>query len=366
MRGGVDHKRAAQFVEALRRDQEGLIEAAVADGWPREMAKAGFENHWQTWNVEALAESVRLELALVDQSPGLHWIPPKKVHHIWPALPGAGLTPVLVGMLLGVAQAVRPSRRGLAVARRIAEHGQWELMEPDGPWHEADVVVVSGSDETLREVHEQMAGRGRVVGYGHRVSFGVVVDGDSVDLEGAARRLAADVVMWHQRGCFSVRGVLFCGVRERRRRFCEELAGAIAEREERWNAKHPGDTELAARAQALGLAQMKGPVFGSGVGYVTMSDEPFRGKREAIHSVTVHVVDGPEGLGEAVDLPVSAVQGVAMAGDWRSARDEWLDALVRLGATRVAPAGTMQAPPADWWHDGRPNALGWGRVVRVG
>lgn len=362
----LDISGAKTLVDALWAREDALIESVVADGWPEEMARAGFEGHRKTWDIEALARSVKAELGAVADKDRyrLRW--PGRVHHIWPALPGAGMTPVLMGVLLGISQGVRPSRRGLHFGRLAAEIGGWDLIEPGESWEETDVIVVSGSDETLEQIGKRVGPASKVVGYGHRVSFAVVVDGDGVDLVEAARGISRDVVMWHQGGCFSVRAVLFAGEGPRRNEFCRLLAKAIDAREKEWGAVFVEQGQLAARAQALGLAQMKGPVFTEGVGYVRPVDGPFRGENEAIHSVTVHDVGGPLELAGAVDLPVRHIQGVAMSGAWRDDEEAWIDGLGRLGATRIAAAGQMQAPPAGWWHDGRPNALSWARVLTVG
>ena len=360
----LDRRAARRFLETLWADEEAVVEAVVSDGWPEGMVRAGLALHRQTWDVETLVRSIEMELAGVLESPdhSLRW--PASVHHIWPALPGAGVTPCLVGILLGIPQRVRPSRRGLGFARRLAECCEVDLIEPDDDWTDTDLVVVSGSDETVAAVREKMAGRGRVIGYGHRVSLALVVDDpEKLELDTVAARIAGDIVMWHQRGCFSVRAVHFCGSAGRRQRFCQKLARAIAEREREWGADKVGESELAARAQALGVAQMKGEVWQKGLGYVRCEAGPFTGGQEAVHAVTVHPVDGPESLAAMIDVPHTQIQGVAIAGAWRDSRQRWLDALSEVGATRIAPAGTMQAPPANWWHDGRPNALSWATVV---
>ncbi len=366
--GRIDRRPAKSYVEALWDDEQRLVEAAAKDGWPKAMVRTGLGMHRESWDVDSIATSLQAELRALEASKGHRVVWPKRVHHIWPALPGAGLTPLLVGMLLGLEQVVHCSRRGLFFSRQLAHHAPWELLEDDDSWKEADLVVVSGSDETLDSVRREVEPQGRVVGYGHRVSMAVVVDGskEGLDLQQEAQAIASDVVMWHQKGCFSVRAVLFCGREERCREFAEVLAQAIADGERRWDARGVGDAELANRAQALGVAEMGGEVFVEGVGYVRIVDEPFDGSREAIHSVTVHSVEGPERVREALSLATGHVQGVSLSVADEEQRGPWIEALSRAGATRICKAGRLQTPPAVWWHDGRPNALSWGRVVTIG
>lgn len=365
--GTVEQTAAKRFVDALWKDEEGLVKAAVADGWPEAMVRAGLVRHRKTWDVDAMARSLTAELEAVSSSGVQRLLWPDEVHHIWPALPGAGLSPVLVGMLLGLEQVVHSSSRGVEFARRLAQAAPWELIEGDDAWRGARLVVVSGSDDTVASVRQVVEPRGRVVGYGHRVSLAVVVDGKggTLDLAKEADAIASDVVMWHQKGCFSVRAVLFCGSAPRREAFAEELAAAIARRERQWDALEIGDAELAQRAQALGVAEMRGDVFCDGLGYVRLADDAFDGSREATHSVTVHAVEGPEAVDEVLALPVGHVQGVSLSTPSDGGRNRWIDALSQAGATRICEAGSLQTPPAAWWHDGRPNALSWARVVTL-
>ena len=111
---------------------------------------------------------------------------------MWPALPGAGVTPVLFGWLLGARQIVRPSSRGRYFAEHF--HQTWHeaagadglslvFGSPGSEWRRADAVIASGGDETLDPELRDFLGdpphRGRptMLGYGHRVSLAVIVDG---------------------------------------------------------------------------------------------------------------------------------------------------------------------------------------------
>ncbi len=377
----ADHLRS--FIARLFDDLDATVEAVVADGWPEAMVRAGFELHRRTWDVDALRAAFEAELAgfggaealegFVEDRAGrrVRLVRPESAVHIWPALPGSGLTPVLFGALLGVPQWIRPSSRGRGFAEHVVD--SWpqngpglKLIEPGQPWTFAEVVVVSGSDETVAEVrrlsNEAAAGRRTfVAGYGHRVSFGVVVDGPEANLEQIAADLATDTVMWHQMGCFSPRAVLFCGSEERLAAFGQALGEAIAAAETRLEATDLDAGQLASRAQARGVAEFTKTLWGDGLGWVELSDEPFSGAQIAPHTLSLHRVDSPAGLADVVDVPPMQLQGVALeAAD--GVRDDWAEALAELGATRICRAGELQAPPAGWLHDGRANVLGWLRA----
>lgn len=366
------------FIDRLFGEFGRTVEAVVADGWPEPMVRAGFELHRQTWDVDALEAALRAELAgfggvaaldgFVEDSSGrrLKLERPKRIAHIWPALPGAGLTPVLFGALLGVPQAIRPSSRGRHFAEHVAaiwpeDAASLDLVTSDDDWRSAEVVVVSGTDQTVAEVRRQAPGA-RVTGYGHRVSFAVVVDGEGVELAETAASVATDALMWNQAGCFSARGVLFCGSEQRLEAFGEFLGDAIAAEEQRLDAGRLGSAELAARAQARGVAEFTSQIWGDAIGWAQHVDSPFDGGRVATNVVTVHRTNSLAELCEAVSVPRTQLQGVALAAP-TAARNDWADALARLGVTRICHPGELQAPPAGWLHDGQPNVLGWLRVV---
>lgn len=366
-----------QFIDRLFGDLERTIAAVVADGWPEPMARAGFELHRRTWNVDALVDAFEAEFAglggvgalegFVEDVAGrrLRLLRPESIVHVWPALPGSGLTPVLFGALLGVPQWIRPSSRGRHFAAHVAriwpdDAPSLELLGPDDAWTFGEVTVVSGSDETVAEVRRQVSGT--VTGYGHRVSFAVVVDGEGVDFAETAANLATDAVMWHQQGCFSARGVVFCGSQARLETFGKLLGAAIAAEEDRLGAGELEQAELAGRAQARGVAEFTTTLWADereGVlGWAQFADGPFSGEQVAAHVLTVHRVGSVDKLAEAVAVPVDQLQGVALEAP-AGVRREWAETLAKIGVTRVCAPGELQAPPAGWLHDGRANVLGW-------
>ncbi|MFW5966953.1 MAG: acyl-CoA reductase [Persicimonas sp.] len=375
-----------RFVNRLFARFDETVSAIVADGWPEAMAKAGLELHRQTWRADDVAEAFETEMRAVggvealealdqaDPIDGLGIIRPEKVVHIWPALPGAGLTPVLFGALLGVHQWIRPSRRAGSFARHVVdlwptEDIPLELIDYDGDWTFGDVVVVSGRDETIEAIRRRLeevapSEDARVTGYGHRVSFAVVVDHEELDIPAVAERLATDTVMWHQSGCFSARGVVFCGTPERAAEFGAELGSAIAAEERRLDARSVDEAHLAERAQARGVAEFNGRVWGDGLGWVQQTDQAFDGRWIAPHALTLHRIDRLEELVGVVALPPNHIQGVALAAP-SDTRCQAVQILGRLGATRICSPGQLQAPPANWRHDGRPNILEWVRVVTI-
>ena len=70
-------------------------------------------------------------------------------------------------------------------------------------------------------------------------------------------------------------------------------------------------------------------------------------------------------LSGAISIPPHALQGAALGTPpgADTLRRAWVDALARLGFTRVCRPGLLQQPPPSWHHDGAPNVLDWVRVT---
>ena len=380
------------LTEALAKREDEMIEAIVEDGWPAPMARAGVAMHFgHTWKLDALVAALDDELggggglaALDTFHHGRRLVAPATIGHLWPALPGAGVTPTLVGALLGASQVIKPSQRGAsfglffsnvwqevtggALSLEVAASGAL-----DGSWRALDRVLISGSDETIAEVTRWLGestgrSRRRVMGYGHRVSFGVVVDDETPQTITSAAALATDVVMWRQLGCFSARAVIFCGSEARAQEFAAHLATEIHRAVTTLGARALTVEELAERAQARGVAEFTGELFGeeSAPGWVHKTSEPWRGQAPSVMSVTLHRLDTIEALDHTVEVPAHQLQGACLFHGGRGApRRQWCDVLARLGVTRICAPGRLQAPPPTWWHDGMPNALIWARACSV-
>lgn len=360
-----DRQGVEEMISALFQRPEALVESITRDGWPRKMVREGLRFHRRSWDPKQILRNLGAELALFKR--GGHRITwPREIHHIWPALPGAGVAPVLVAKALAIPQKIRVSSRGKHFGNFFSEVTGVALIDEEQTLFDAEVLVVSGSDETIKAIDSRKSSATRQVAYGHRISFGVLVDGPEVDLQEVATRASLDVVLWHQEGCFSLRGVVFIGSCLRAEEFGQFLARAIAEREVQWEALQVSAGALSARAQALGMAEMKGPVFQEGLGFVTLTAEPFRGKAPAIHSVSLHQIEKVADLQSMLEVPARQVQGVAFF-EAKSTVDSTLEKeIASLGATRICSFGALQAPPPWWWHDGLPNGLSLGRITTLG
>jgi hypothetical protein len=222
----------------------------------------------------------------------------------------------------------------------------------------APCVVAFGSDETMASVGARLAPAQRFVRHGHRLSV-AVLGGEAQSgpaLARAADALALDVALWDQHGCLSPLALYVLGVE----RVPETVFGALLEAFER-AAEHWPRGEVAAEARVrlraerdtLEMRAAAGADLQLHVGDAfTLVAEPDAGFRAAPlqRFLRVHPVASVELLLEALARlgPQLAGIGVAGLGPARGGLDLQFAA---LGAARVCPLGTLQAPPLDWCHD---------------
>ncbi|MEC8972901.1 MAG: acyl-CoA reductase, partial [Verrucomicrobiota bacterium] len=142
---------------------------------------------------------------------------------------GKSLLPRLFGHSL---HTVEP---GLAASLEIAEwRGGNESLE-SALFAEADCVVASGSDDTIHATRQRLPLAKRLVGYGHRVSFGYVekLACEVMGTQAILTHAADDVIAWNQHGCLSPHVIY---VEENGSlnpaRFAEMLAGELEARNE--------------------------------------------------------------------------------------------------------------------------------------
>jgi hypothetical protein len=325
------------------------------------MVREGMAMHRTTWDVEEIADTIVRERSAAS-GPLV-----SNATHLWPALPGAGVTPVLYGFLAGVpTQWVRSSRRSQHFTEFFVR--TWQAHD-DGvasagdDWRAAERIIVSGSDETVAALVAEFGPR-RVTGYGHRLSFAIIDDDDP---QRWADDIATDVVMWHQTGCFSCRSLVLVGDEAMAQRFAERLAAAIADAERRLGSQFD-EGQLARRMQALGATEFETDVFGARHGWVEIRNS-VRDTPTPPHVVSLVVVSDPSEVEDAVQVEPRHIQGIAVGGP-RIRRTRLADVAERLGATRCTLPGSLQRPPAAWPHDGAANLTaftreGHGRVRRT-
>ena len=333
-------------------------------------------------HLDRLDRFVATESEQASQRTGLATGPELLVHITAGNLPVPAMVSLVTGLLVKSAQFVKCAS-GTSLLPRLFAHSLYavepklgsclELAEwPGGTpsledtlFAEADGVTATGTEETLASLRTRLPARVRLVGYGHRVSFGYV-SRDVLSRSEArqiAARAASDVAAWDQHGCLSPH--LFYveeGGSVSPSQFAEFLTSAMA----RLETSEPRGTVSAADAVAItsrrNLYEVRAAASadtqlwrseGSTAWTVVYEADPLfqlSCLNRFVYVKAVKSVDDALHAATAVERQVSTV-GLAACGE--HARELTL-ALARWGATRICPIGHMQDPPLAWRHDGRP------------
>jgi len=242
----------------------------------------------------------------------------------------------------------------------------------------AEAVIAYGGEEAVRAIARRVPSGTRFVGYGHKLSFGLIGREALADAR-LARRLAAraayDCAKFDQQGCVSPH------------LFYVEEGGGVAPRA--WAAI------LAEELARLGGNLPRGRLTAAEGAAIAAfrRDADFRAGLDP-GAVALHAAEGAGGatvvfdadptfaatclnrtvlvkpLPDATDLvpllaPMRAfLQTAALALD-PARRDALADALGAAGVTRICPVGKMPDPDPAWHHDGRPNLLDLVRWVDI-
>lgn len=211
---------------------------------------------------------------------------------------------------------------------------------------QSDLVMAHGSDSTLNDLRALCPAATPFVGYGHRVSLGMLLPG--ADINEAARGFAKDVLIYDQGGCLSPQTIYVLGDFDDAKRFAALLADALAA----VSAQYPLPVRAASAAGAVrdarALAWMEdGSALWQGDDLrwtvIARPEAAFRGS-PTFGVVSVQPLASLLDLPKALSAVASRLQGCAVAGN----ADGYLP-----GVSYLCRAGMMQAPPLAWRQDGR-------------
>ena len=301
------------------------------------------------------------------------------------AIPNPVLTNIVLGVLARSAQFVKCAS-GAAFIPLLFAHSLYEAEPKLGAclelagWRgghsaleaalfdEADCVTATGSDETLAAIRHRVPAKARLLGYGHRVSFGYVASGALSGFHGKkiAARAAADVAAWNQLGCLSPH-VLYVesGGGMAAEPFAEALADELAKREEtepRGDVPQETSAAIASRRAFYEVRAAHSPdtrfwQSRNSTAWTVVYEADPRFQLSCLNRfIYVKAVSDLKTALESADSVRGKVSTVGIAVPEDQARD-CAAQLARWGVTRVCPIGEMQKPPLTWRHDGRP-ALG--------
>lgn len=311
--------------------------------------------------------------------------PPLMTHVLAGNVPGAGLDSVIFSLLVKSASLVKTSSAEpllpILFARSIQDidpnlgsclnvvswlGGNAELE--DLAYGRADIVVASGSDASLAAIRKRT--RGQFIGYGHKVSFGLVTKESLDDAKAIAHKAAYDVALYDQQGCLSPQLVY---VEEGGVATPKEFADLLATGLSHWQTELPRgpvppEVSTAIRKvrdeaewQALARKDVVLHTSPNGTDWTVVYDaDPTFVQSPLYRTIRVKPLRNITQLGRILDTwrPYLEAVGVA-AGPERLAT--LAGTLGALGVSRVCPIGTMQLPSLSWRHGGRPRV---GDLVR--
>ena len=304
--------------------------------------------------------------------------PPLMTHVLAGNIPGAGLDSVIFSLLVKSATLVKTSSTEPVLpalfARSIRDiapnlgaclsvvswpGGNVELE--DLAYGRADMVVASGSDASLASIRERT--RGQFVGYGHKVSFGLVTKESLTEAEALAHKAAYDVALYDQQGCLSPQLIY---VEEGGAVTPKEFATLLATGLAHWQTDLPRgpvppEVSTAIRTvrdeaewQALAGKDIVLHASPNGTDWTVVYDaDPTFVQSPLYRTIQVKPLRDIAQLGGILEAWRPYLEAVGVAAD--SAQIAILaDTLGASGVNRVCPIGTMQHPPLSWRHGGRP------------
>jgi len=201
-------------------------------GFPREVLDAGLDACFADWTQEKFfmllmqefGDPTRLQ-SFVSQSNQTYSMVhgPQLIAHIAPDnLPLPIFQSIAFGLLLRSAQFVKCAT-GKSLLPRLFGHtlhhvdpglaSSIEIAEWDGDnepfesalFGEADCVVASGGDKSINSIRQRLPLTKRLLGYGHRISFGYVEKqaNEVMGTQTIISHVVDDIVAWNQRSCLA-------------------------------------------------------------------------------------------------------------------------------------------------------------------
>ncbi len=255
------------------------------------------------------------------------------------------------------------------------EVAYWPSDHPDAmqaALDKAEAVIAYGSDQAVQGVLKAVAHwapKARFLGYGHRVSLGLVAREHLTPELGraAAAGFAEDVALYDQQGCLSPHVIYVeeagpCSPLA----WAAELAEAMAATERRLPRGAAGRRAAAAVVQLRGEWELR-ELAGEGVTlWASSGDTAWTVLYSPEPSFSLSCLGRTLWVKPVADLtavPELLARETALAGCWQGAAvaapprrlADLAEALAQLGFSRICRPGSLQRPPLSWHHDGRPN-----------
>ncbi|MCY0900360.1 MAG: hypothetical protein OWU33_15795 [Firmicutes bacterium] len=291
-------------------------------------------------------------------------------------IPGIALWHMVLGLLVKSAVITRVSRHEplmAALTHQLIHRTDPELAQllalvywPAGDslreealFDSVDRLVIYGSNSTISDIRQRVAGRVPVVGYGHRVSL-TVIGREALEelvIDDTVRRTGRDVALWDQASCASPHAIL---VEEGGKHQPKELAERLAAELERWEIKEPRGPVPADVAHAIrdwadqwewtsNVSVWHHPDYRWAVVAGDPASVPIGPMNRTAFVIPISNLDAAVLPWFRRLVPYLQTVGVAIP---RRRLFPLLSSWARAGVTRITEVGRMHEFPAGWLHDG--------------
>lgn len=231
----------------------------------------------------------------------------------------------------------------------------------------SEVVVGYGNNTSLESISRRLPVTTRFIGYGHKISFGVISKSSlQVDkINQIVTDAAYDVMRFDQHGCYSPQ-VIFVqhGGKTSPKDFSEMLAGELIQLEKRYPRRELSVEESASFAQwkhseeLIGLSKENHTLYTDSKGkWAVVYDDSEEALNTTLNrSVKIVAFDFIDEVSERIKPIRNFLQTVGIACTPEELFD-WAVILSAAGVTRFSSLGKMTFLEPGWHHDGRFNLL---------
>ena len=361
-------------------------------GFPREVLDAGLDACFADWTQEKFfmllmqefGDPTRLQ-SFVSQSNQTYSMVhgPQLIAHIAPDnLPLPIFQSIAFGLLLRSAQFVKCAT-GKSLLPRLFGHtlhhvdpglaSSIEIAEWDGDnepfesalFGEADCVVASGGDKSINSIRQRLPLTKRLLGYGHRISFGYVEKqaNEVMGTQTIISHVVDDVVAWNQRSYLAPHVIYveqFGTLKPEH--FAEMLTEELESRNETMPRGPISTKESAAISTARRFYQIRSD---NNVGTMLWKSEDttdwtvvYEDEKQFQSSplnrfIFIKPIEHIEEALHVLEPIRESVSTVGLAASEARIRELALP-LAKWGVPRICAIGQMQRPALACRHDGRP------------
>lgn len=282
--------------------------------------------------------------------------------------PHAALQSLVRGLLLGSHNLCKLPATGLPEAEAFAAALPAPLrkriefsrtLPRDWPGR-ADAIIVFGSDETVAHFRALAGPRQIFLGYGHRISLGLVFKDAAFK---SAPLAARNVSLFDQQGCLSPHCIY---VADRPEEYAAHLAVEMESIARTMPRAKLTLSEAAAIAEVRDTARFRAAlgqrirIWENAASWLVIFDADPAFSPSVLNRV-IFVRPMPDNLAAAIAPARPFLSTIAIWPDTAAGAAH----AAALGASRICPIGKMQFPPWTWRHDGRPTLaplvtwIGW-------